>query len=279
MNKSLALLTLLLGVLAVGSITHAQIGGEASVDLQVSPTDKSEPNPEAEADAAGSTDDDTGRDPSVVLEGPAISNESLGGASVSLSQEDAASASVDAAGAELGATSVATADDLSIFLTSALKRDANIENVSVSSDHVELTYNQDARFLAVIPASIDATAEVSADGEVNIDYPWYRFLFAVDGNADAEAELETRVRELLTGVSAEGGFSAALEAQLVAAIHAAFAGSAAASAGTVTTADMSGGPDASTDASAAGAADLSTEDDVSGSASGSGSTEGTADSE
>ncbi|HEY4489091.1 MAG TPA: hypothetical protein VJA87_01275 [Candidatus Paceibacterota bacterium] len=168
--------------------------------------------------------------------------------SVSVSQDYAASASLDAESAERSASSVSTSKDLSVYATSKMKRDAMIESVVASNDRISLKYRKSARFLGIIPGSIRATVEVESDGSVDIDYPWYRFLFAVEGSDNAEAELEAQVRQIM--VDAHGTLTARVEAELLDVMHSALSGPVVVSADTATTADTvgSGGVESSTDA-------------------------------
>lgn len=157
------------------------------------------------------------------------------GAGLSLTQREAAQVSIDAESAALVASSVATNEDLSLYATSKLKRDASLRRIDASSESVRVSYRQEARFLGVIPAGITAHATVTNSGGVDIDYPWYRFLFAVEHDTDAEAQLESEVRELLAAqADASAGFSATTEAELIDRLYVALSGSANATASATT---------------------------------------------
>lgn len=240
MHKLISLV--LAGVLFAGGVASAQASDGASGSLlALSPYMPLAPGSEdpEEATTTRNTEDDRAdaevdgsADASVSNESDTSSDDdrSDAGVSFSLTQKEAASISIDAESAELGSASVSSGEDLSLYATSKMKRDANIESVDVSGDRVSVEYRRKARFLGFIPASIRANAEITSDGEVDIDYPWYRFLFAVDGTADAEAQLKASVQELMAGSGAGAGFTARLEAEIIDAIHAAFSGSLAASA-------------------------------------------------
>ena len=278
MNRFISIISsvTLAAFLAVSGTAYAQM--DVSVDSRADTSPIVDPNDtiiDAETDSetnAGAGSDSPNTAVSTGADGSTDTSGNLGSGSFSLSQKDASSASLDSASSELGASSVVTVDDLSAFATSMLKRDANIENVEVSSDRVELTYEQAARFLGFIPGHLDVTARVTSAGDVEIDYPWYRFLFAVDGaSGDAEAQLEARVKGIMEGAS---GFTASIEASILEVLRTALANgaSAGATASQGVTADMAGNPD---DVTATGSADLSgdgsVEDgatDISGNASG-----------
>lgn len=143
---------------------------------------------------------------------------------LSLTKEDALSASIDAESAELSADAVVTSEDLSRFATSRMKRDTNIERIDASNDLVLVEYRKKAHFLGFIPASLRTTAEVMSDGTVEVDYPWYRFLFSIDEDQDG-AELQARVDEIMASANLSTGMNAHTSAQLIAALHTALQGS------------------------------------------------------
>lgn len=285
MKKLLSLVSsgALVALLFVGAGVQAQVSGSAdtSVDsqgtspLQDPDSERIDTSPYPETvdiygDADAGSDPATGTDSSG---GSAEAGTSGTVTSFTLTQEDAASASLDSASASLTASGVVSSEDLSAFATSHMKRDARIENIEVSANEVSLEYRKEARFLGFVPAKLSATANVKSNGDVEVDYPWYRFLFAVEGADEAEAQLETRVAELMTGSS--GAFSAAVQAAIIESIHVAFSGDASATADAGVTADMVGRPEDMTvsgEATGEAAADVPAGDasaDASGSASGS----------
>lgn len=219
----------LMAMMLVGSAqaqTGVNVGGSggASVNVGSDGTDVSvDADADVSADADTSVDSDTDSGTDADANG---STRAVG--ELRLTQKQAASASLDAESAELSAGSVANSEDLSLYATSMLKRDAAIEEVHADGNRVSLTYNLPARFLGFIPTTISAEATVENTGEVDLDYPWYRFLFAVEGSKDLQARLETRAKEVLARADASGGFSASSEAELLAALHTAMSGDASA---------------------------------------------------
>lgn len=211
---SVASAGLFVGIFSFASFAYAQVGIDVSGSGTAVDTDIS-------ADAGASADADGEHAESSTFEGSADS-----GASFSLSKKEASSASIDAESAELSADAVVTSEDLERYATSRMKRDAGIEHIEASSEGVSLAYRQKARFLGFIPASIRATAEVSGDGRVDVDYPWYRFLFSVDNSGNSD--LEARVGEVISGADLSGGLNAHARAQLLDALHASLRGSVAA---------------------------------------------------
>lgn len=237
MNRliALAFAGVLVSSMSVGTV-HAQVGIDVRGNSNGSVGGNgSSANVDADIEASVGADASDDSDSSVSSDDQ---DSSGSGVSFSISQSAASSASLDAEGAELSASSVSSNDDLSVFATSHMKRDTNIENVEVSNEGVSVEYNKEARFLGFISGHLSATAKVSNDGSVDIDYPWYRFLFKVAGSDDVEAQLERRVQELMAGASAE--LSAQLKAQLIEAIHLAFQGPVPTSTEAATTADRAG---------------------------------------
>ncbi len=129
-------------------------------------------------------------------------------------------------------TSVQTTADLSAYVATQMKNDEQLAEVEASSDSIEVTYKESAKFLGFIPASLSATAVVDASGEVTVTRPWYRFLYSSVDSADLETKIQSRVNAALqsdtvvggnanASASAEARFTAAEQAKLVAEIRAA----------------------------------------------------------
>lgn len=126
-------------------------------------------------------------------------------------------------------SAVSTRADLSGYLATEMKTDKNISSVEVASDGVEVTYKQHAKLFGFIPVTVDATAEVDADGKVEVSYPWYSFLM-VTNKSDLETRIQNRVdadANLSTSADASANAEAAAQlgadaqARIVAAVKAA----------------------------------------------------------
>lgn len=156
------------------------------------------------------------------------------GSAFSLTQKDAAGASMDESNANIAATSVMSRDDLSAFATASLKRDANMVSIESSQDEVSVEYREPARFLGFIPMTITSEATVESDGTVEVDRPWYRFLIALDRDAsDTEAAIHASVDPMISAdANVSAGFSDQMIARIVDAIRLAFSSSATANANT-----------------------------------------------
>jgi|GEM_PF-895928 hypothetical protein len=51
-----------------------------------------------------------------------------------------------------------------------------IEKISISDENTNVRYRANLRLLGIIPMQREVEARAGSDGEVKIDYPWYRFL-------------------------------------------------------------------------------------------------------
>lgn len=139
----------------------------------------------------------------------------------------------DAVQAEAVLTNLAdvhTSADVSAYAKGIMRADAKVQDVTVASDSVSVSYREPARFLWVFPASLTATATVGADGTVAVSYPWYSFLMSAPRATDIETSIQAGVAAN-TGASANAGLSVSEQAQLLQSVASAFA-SANASAGT-----------------------------------------------
>ena len=113
-------------------------------------------------------------------------------------------------------SAVTTQADLSGYIAAEMKADANIWKVEAASDNVAVTYEQRAKLFGFIPVTIDATATVDANGNVEVSYPWYAFLM-VTNKADLEARIQNQVSanvdlDASANVEANAGASASAEA-------------------------------------------------------------------
>jgi hypothetical protein len=207
-SLSLALMALVI-VLPTQAQTGISVGGSGSSDVT---TDDISNDTDASVDTNVSAD--AGADDIVVDTGT--------NGTFSLTQKEAASASVDAESAEMSADAVVGNDDLSRYATSMMKRDPNIVSIDASSDRVVLAYRSSARFLGFIPSNLTARVIVDQDGMVDVSYPWYRFLFSVS-NAVNEDDLEASLSGVLAA-QGSAGFDAMARARIIERIHAAFSG-------------------------------------------------------
>lgn len=102
----------------------------------------------------------------------------------------AATATVGAQGSITGQASSSSNTGAQGAASGMIASDENIRRVEFSSTSVSMTYPVRAHLLGLIPSTLMAEAEVKTSGEVELHYPWYRFLFSTD-KAQIEAKLET----------------------------------------------------------------------------------------
>ena len=99
--------------------------------------------------------------------------------------------------------------DLENFARGILLKDENIESLESNDESVEIAYKMPAKFLGVVPASIRANTSVSTrskstnttdtQARVKVKFPWYRFLFRLDGNVKADS-LASVIEEALLAI-------------------------------------------------------------------------------
>ena len=73
---------------------------------------------------------------------------------------------------------------------------------------IDFTFNPIPKLFGFIPVTVNATANVDANGNVTVSYPWYAFLMSTN-----RADLETKIQ---SNVSADAGASAKADAQAAA---------------------------------------------------------------
>lgn len=129
----------------------------------------------------------------------------------------------------ISAKAVLTNSDLRAYADSALRSDKNLEEVNFKSNRVEVKYKETGKFLALVPITFTVKAVANANGEVELNYPWYAFL-TVDNEERLETELKVAVDNALRArtvgsVRAEGEvespfFTASESAEVAGEMHA-----------------------------------------------------------
>ncbi len=104
-------------------------------------------------------------------------------------------------GSQISAENVATSADLKAFAATQLKNDENLSSVSFGPDNLEVVYKERARFLGIIPTSVNVGVVANNDGTVEFSYPWYSFLM-VSNKADLEASIKTEAADFQANGSA-----------------------------------------------------------------------------
>lgn len=178
-----------------------------------------------EATTSGSADADVG---ATVGTDTGVSSNTNTNVSAELSVITITRADVEEGSAEatqIAATSVRTQAELSGFVASQLVSDENVSRVETSADDVSVTYEQRAHLFGFVPVTVEATATVSADGSIDVSYPWYAFLMTTN-EGELEATIEQRVSgsvSAATNASADAaaGFTSTTQAQVIGSIRSA----------------------------------------------------------
>lgn len=133
------------------------------------------------------------------------------------------------ASAETMSEAVLTQNDLRAYASTALRGDANLEEMNFTGDKVEVSYKEEGKFLALVPVTMKAKAVAKADGSFDLDYPWYAFL-TLDNKDQIETNLKIAIDNTLKArtvgrVQAEGEaespvFTASESAAVAAEMHA-----------------------------------------------------------
>jgi hypothetical protein len=118
---------------------------------------------------------------------------------------------------------VASQDDLSTYTAATVKGDANLVSADLSPRAVSVSYKERGYVFGFIPTWITARAEASADGTVQISYPWYGFLVSTD-EVGLKSKVETSAAPTLTAsgngsVNAGATFTAQAQAELLDQVH------------------------------------------------------------
>ena len=123
-------------------------------------------------------------------------------------------ADVEATRSVLMDTSSVTSDaDFLAYARGQMRQDEHLSRVTTSSDAVVLERARRARLFGLIPISIMTTTTLSADGTLEVTYPWFSFLLLTD-EAAVKAALKSRV-DIISGEV----FSAASKARLLAQVE------------------------------------------------------------
>lgn len=129
---------------------------------------------------------------------------------------------------EVSSEAVLVNSDLRAYATTALRSDENLEEINFTDYEVSVHYKERGKFLALVPITFTAKATATADGRVELDYPWYAFL-TLDNQEKIKTELKVAVDNTLKAravgsVRAEGevenpSFTASESAEVATRMH------------------------------------------------------------
>ena len=75
--------------------------------------------------------------------------------------------------------------------------DVYTSNVEIGASSVVMVYPVQAKLFGIFPFALNAQAEVTSNGSVDVHYPWYAFLFSTD-----QAQIDTKLKAVGQAASA-----------------------------------------------------------------------------
>lgn len=155
---------------------------------------------------------------------PATTSEDEGDARVeviSVTRSDAEAM----AGADMAAGEVSSEADLETFAAASINSDANLQGMEFSDEEIAVSYKQPGKILGFIPVLVTVEASLDAEGNIDLDYPWYQFIVVTD-RAELESELQSEVGARAAGAD----LAAQSKAEIASRLHSALRENLAASA-------------------------------------------------
>ena len=211
--------------LELGDIVKTQSEVDLEADVE---TDLDTPVEDIDLDLQSTTsvdvDDEEVSTTSVNLEDALEATIQVDRGDISESEEGAVGGSAPA--------DVRDAESFRIYALGLLEQDEFLKEVESDEEEVSVTYAQRAELFGFIPVYVNTEVSVDARGEVEVDYPWYRFLTKVERSGLAEG-LEERVSRIVEGeadtsatstatttdVRVEGSLSLRQQAEIVEAVY------------------------------------------------------------
>lgn len=86
------------------------------------------------------------------------------------------------------ALQVQTNQELEHFAQGVLLTHDNVSEVEIDDSEVKIKSHRPARLFGLVGSSLAMTVSASEDAQVKVKFPWYRFLFNVEGKGAAEIE-------------------------------------------------------------------------------------------
>ena len=205
--------------------TGVSVGGSAGASVSGSADSSSfDASAAGEADAPLSSSDQSIRGSLTTLVNSILGRDAEGvegdtetNSSTSISDSEESTFVVTRANVESGSTlattlspvSVRTNLDLTGYAAAQIENDEHVDRIHFSDSDVSVVYRMPAEFLGFLSSSVKVTASVDAEGNVDVVYPWYVFLFS----AAEEAELEAAIDERLdVGLAAAGSLTGIVSA-------------------------------------------------------------------
>lgn len=138
----------------------------------------------------------------------------IDGVGITITRESA-SVNNDAAVTVSSPASVQTSSDLSLYASTIVKEDENVEDAELSEDAVSIRYKQRAKLFGVIPVFVSVKATVESSGDVSVSYPWYGFMLSQEERVTLESTLDAAI-----GTSTSTELSSNTQALILERMHA-----------------------------------------------------------
>jgi pyruvate/2-oxoglutarate dehydrogenase complex dihydrolipoamide acyltransferase (E2) component len=91
-----------------------------------------------------------------------------------------------------------TPEHASLRITQQVLNNDKIEKLEVTQTEARINYRAEMRLFGFIPVEREVEGRAQADGTVEIDYPWYRFLSTTPDRAEIENQLQTSIEIMMT---------------------------------------------------------------------------------
>jgi len=91
-----------------------------------------------------------------------------------------------------------TPEQVSLRIAQQVLNNNRIEKIEATQTEARINYRAEMRLFGLIPVKREVEGRAQADGTVEIDYPWYRFLSTVPDHDNLESELQTSIEIMMT---------------------------------------------------------------------------------
>jgi len=94
-----------------------------------------------------------------------------------------------------------TPEQVSLRIAQQVLNNNRIEKIEATQTEARMNYRAQMRLFGLIPVQREVAGRAQADGTVEIDYPWFRFLSTVPDQDNLESELKTSIEMMMTLVA------------------------------------------------------------------------------
>ncbi|MEK7583279.1 MAG: hypothetical protein AAB483_02665 [Patescibacteria group bacterium] len=175
-------------VLVVGIFLSIAFGVVASAAQAV--TIPSRPDIKTGTDASGNTTvNRPGMD--ITTNNSGSTTVEIGGGARTITTQTDGSVQINDANGRI--ISVTNNQDLDAYASLVIQEQAAITDIEIKSNEIRIEYRQPAKFLGLFSSTLNGTVVVMSGGNVEIDLPWYGFLFRKNAGAVRKA-IETQLQ-------------------------------------------------------------------------------------